>query len=1048
MKTIILAIALIAALLVSSTVSLAKSDFVRESTFAKPLSTTTNYGDIMQYEWDQGGGDEGRSATNTGPAPERANVLWQTRTSGSGVVTVFNGKAFVASGTTVYVYDALTGTSLYNSTAPGTPSITNAEGVYKLDNTYFLTQGGSGITVRNIATGALVWNMSTPNPNRQPGSGTYFGGHYSTSMKMYFNHAYDQSKRQAQIVAVDLSNPAIPQTQPCWIYATEMGSEILCSGDGLLFLGTTEAEVTAINASGIRVWQEPTLGGLAQQAAMFYNHKLYTSSVSWQITCFDGATGVKQWQTEKGIRAFSAYHGACGAGMIFEATDDIDPYGTIGAWDAETGVRLWKQPAYFNIHYATLAYADGKVYGIKCDRAVDTATAGLVMPGISTTCWDAYTGTELFNMPDINFVYPSVAYGNLYGTSGGYLYCIGGEPRDWTQGFIGTVENPRVAVGQQGPKDISSPKWMFQTNGDVFSSPAVVDGKVYVGSADKNLYCLNAFTGQKVWNFTIGYYLRSSPAVAGGKVFTGADDGYFYCVDANTGTQVWKTFGGGLFPNLLDVNEADARSSPVIVSDRMYCGALDGKVYCLNVASGNTLWTYSTGSPIFGSPGYSNGMVYITSTDGYLYAFDANTGVLTWKSAFTLNLDIGIPEFCQHYNIGSPTIANGVLYVGGGVQYGSAIYPDSYYAARGQSTPSSNGIRMFAFNASTGQSIWNQSRAGNTQPIYYPCYVNGLIYAPEFFEVTAMSATKPNSTGTVYPVPDFSYTGRRAGNRTMAAWVGYQIQGSVGYADDLTGAKVYVGSDIGSIYCFNATSGKTYSVYTAGGNVACSPTVWDGKMYVGTTEGILYCFDDSPVVDFSMYATANKGAEMWNNETLTIAGQLTSNPNMMVWDYNSHTYLPEPSEFHPGLRNTIVQIALTKPDGSSVQLNATTDASGKFAISYVPSEVGPWGWVAYYEGKRTTGLTYNEAYSEFNQVDVAAAPVAPTPEPTAEPTPTPTSTPTPTPSPVITPTPTPSPATISGTSAASLYLAAAVIVAIALVAVAYVFAKRKKKPKT
>jgi outer membrane protein assembly factor BamB len=167
------------------------------------------------------------------------------------------------------------------------------------------------------------------------------------------------------------------------------------------------------------------------------------------------------------------------------------------------------------------------------------------------------------------------------------------------------------------------------------------------------------------------------------------------------------------------------------------------------------------------------------------------------------------------------------------------MYDNAYYAAQGQNTPSGangGGIRMFAFNASTGASIWNQSRAGNTQPIFVPCYVNGVIYAPEFFEVTAMDAKNPNSTGLINPVPDFVYTNRRSGNRTWAAWVGYQIQGSVAYADDLTGAKIYVGSDIGSIYCLNANDGTTYSVYTAGGNVPCSPAVWEGKMYVGTTE--------------------------------------------------------------------------------------------------------------------------------------------------------------------------------------------------------------------
>ena len=101
-------------------------------------------------------------------------------------------------------------------------------------------------------------------------------------------------------------------------------------------------------------------------------------------------------------------------------------------------------------------------------------------------------------------------------------------------------------------------------------------GKVYVGSEDKNFYCLNAYTGQKIWNFTIGFYLRSSPSCYNGRVYTGADDGFFYGLDANTGAQVWKTATGGIFPNLLNPGEAKAFSSPIVVNNMIYCGSRDG----------------------------------------------------------------------------------------------------------------------------------------------------------------------------------------------------------------------------------------------------------------------------------------------------------------------------------------------------------------------------------------------------------------------------------------------------------------------------------------
>jgi hypothetical protein len=355
------------------------------------------------------------------------------------------------------------------------------------------------------------------------------------------------------------------------------------------------------------------------------------------------------------------------------------------------------------------------------------------------------------------------------------------------------------------------------------------------------------------------------------------------------------------------------------------------------------------------------------------------------------------------------------------------------------------GIRYFAFNATTGASIWNISRAGNTQIGWVPAYWNGQIYAGEFFEVTAMNATNPRF-GTYAP-PDSST--RIPGNRTAGQWLGYQITSSVAYADDLTGPKIYVGSDIGSIYCIDPRNMTTLSVFTAGGNVACSPAVWDGKMYVGTTEGKLYCFDDSPSVDFNIYAAASKGAEMWNNETITISGRLLANPMELEYRYSDGKYVPFASNFHPGLPNAQVQLSLTKPDGSNVPLTATTDQSGYFNFSYSPTTPGDWGWVVYFEGKRSTGLTYNEAYSEWNPVKVVEAPTQPTPVTT--PTPTPTATPTPvvtptpfvTPTPVVTATPTATPASVLGNLPLE-YVAVAVVAVLAVVAVAAVLLRRKK----
>jgi outer membrane protein assembly factor BamB len=1015
-----------------------------------PLSSATNYGNVMQYDWPVSGQNEGHTGFNSGPAPDKADVQWSTSITGSGVVNIFDGKAFVIDSKTVRAFDALTGASLYNSTATGTSNPSTVSGVQKLDDTYMLTYGvgfaeaGIGsLVVRKIATGEIVWTLNMPYDGPNPGSWHYFCGQYSESMKMYYAHAWDPDKLVASLIAYDLSNPS-EQAKLAWTYLCDKPSEILCSGDGKVFAGTTGASVIAINGTtGERIWETSTGGGLVQQQAMYYNGKLYTSADTTQMTCFDGKTGQILWQDERGPRCFTAYRGAIGYGMVFEASVELEPHGYIRAWDVETGERLWMAPAYFNIAYITMAVADGKLYTCTCDQAAGIRTGGLAMPGYEFSCIDVYTGTVLWKLKNVNLAQPSIAYGNLYGVWGGKLWCIGGSAEDWTLGLEGNLANPRVAVGQTGPADISTPRWTFQTGGEVSSSPAVVDGKVYVGSEDKNWYCLNAYTGAKIWNFTVGHYIRSSVAVIDGKLYTGADDGYFYCLDANTGTQLWKTSAGGFFPNTFCAQEFQARSCPIVIDNKLYAGSLDGKVYCLSTTDGRVLNTFDTEWPIFGSPTYSDGTIYIVSTDYHLYALNAAGLSLKWSS-IPLNDNVKIPSWSVLSAIGTPTVANGVVYVGAGVFVGEAM-PGVNYTATGDSTPNAHmggGMRMMAFNAATGASVWNITRAGNTL-LHVPVYWKGQIYSTEFFYVTATNATSPTyGTAALGDFGGSAATPRLAGNRTWAAWVGYQSTSSVAYADDLTGAKIYVGSDIGSVYALDVTNGQTLSVYTAKGNVPSSPAIWEGKMYIGGCDGMVKCFDDSPVVSMSIQAESNKGATMWNNETIQIRGQLLSNPIKLEWvaDETNPTqgvFKQVASEFRPAIPNATIQLYLTKPDGSDVSVTTTTDKAGNFEFSYNPAVVGTWGWVVNYEGEAKVAITYASANSEWNSVNVVAAPdgssttVAPATTTTA----------------ALTTTSTAAPATFGGDALTITYAVVGVIIVVIIAIAAYVYTKRTRTAK-
>jgi hypothetical protein len=81
--------------------------------------------------------------------------------------------------------------------------------------------------------------------------------------------------------------------------------------------------------------------------------------------------------------------------------------------------------------------------------------------------------------------------------------------------------------------------WSYTTDGPVESSPAVADGKVYVGSLDNKTYCLNALTGEHIWTYTTGGWVISSPAVADGKVYVGSWDGKVYAFGPSPVGGIW-----------------------------------------------------------------------------------------------------------------------------------------------------------------------------------------------------------------------------------------------------------------------------------------------------------------------------------------------------------------------------------------------------------------------------------------------------------------------------------------------------------------------------
>jgi outer membrane protein assembly factor BamB len=71
----------------------------------------------------------------------------------------------------------------------------------------------------------------------------------------------------------------------------------------------------------------------------------------------------------------------------------------------------------------------------------------------------------------------------------------------------------------------------------VYSSPAVANGVLYVGSLDSFVYAINASTGAAVWSYQtsrrdVGYRVWSSPVIADRRVFIGSNNFWLYALSA------------------------------------------------------------------------------------------------------------------------------------------------------------------------------------------------------------------------------------------------------------------------------------------------------------------------------------------------------------------------------------------------------------------------------------------------------------------------------------------------------------------------------------
>lgn len=319
------------------------------------------------------------------------------------------------------------------------------------------------------------------------------------------------------------------------------------------------------------------------------------------------------------------------------------------------------------------------------------------------------------------------------------------------------------------------------------------------------------------WRYSGSGGIVTSPVIANGTLFAVATL-RSYALDAITGTKLWGKEGlGYVHPE-----------SPAVGYGMVYDGSQSG-LYAVNAQTGRVIWTFPMGGGAASSPTVSNGVVYVGSGgyDGTLYALDARNGTRLWTYPALVD--------------GSPAVFHGVVYVGAydnvyalDANSGAVLWTFPVVGLVASSPAIADGVVyvgtggppsvLYALDAATGSPLWSRSTSTGTG-FTSPALAYGMVF---------VGLDNTSNTDDVFALDA----------RTGAVRWSYNTGGAFGgvASPAVANGVVYFAAENYSIYAFNATNGTKLWSYQTGNYLISGPVVSNGMLYVGGWDSYVYAF--------------------------------------------------------------------------------------------------------------------------------------------------------------------------------------------------------------
>src|SRR5665647_395124 len=93
-----------------------------------------------------------------------------------------------------------------------------------------------------------------------------------------------------------------------------------------------------------------------------------------------------------------------------------------------------------------------------------------------------------------------------------------------------------------------------------------------------------------------------------------------------------------------------------------YVGTTGGVLFAIDIASGNTRWTFAAGRPVYAQATATDSAVYFSCENGYLYKLDRTTGKELWRYDLGDGRASRITPFLSLIHISEPTRRTPISY--------------------------------------------------------------------------------------------------------------------------------------------------------------------------------------------------------------------------------------------------------------------------------------------------------------------------------------------------------------------------------------------------